>query len=89
MPQLRHRPPGPHRIHYSPQAWREVGRMSAEAFGALQGALERLGDTTVRGPLPEGGGLGRHVLAHHGLALGYSWDERSRTLTLLSVEREP
>ncbi|MFY1827338.1 hypothetical protein ACN47A_15560 [Myxococcus fulvus] len=63
--------------------------MSAEAFGELQGALERLGDASVRGPLPEGGGAGRHRLSRHGLVLGYAWEERSRTLTLLSLEREP
>ncbi|MCP3165880.1 hypothetical protein [Myxococcus qinghaiensis] len=89
MPQSRPRLPGPHRIHYSPQAWREVGRMSAETFGALQGALERLGDGLVREPRNEASGTGRHELPRHGLVLDYAWDDRSRTLTLLSLEREP
>ena len=90
MPQhVRQRPPGPHRIHYAPQAWREVGRMPAETFLALQAALERLGESSARGALSGGTGAARHVVARHGLVLDYAWDERSRTLTLLAVERVP
>lgn len=64
--------------------------MSAETFGALQGALERLGDGLVREPRNEAsGGTGRHELPRHGLVLDYAWDDRSRTLTLLSLERGP
>ncbi|MCP3102999.1 hypothetical protein LZ198_29380 [Myxococcus sp. K15C18031901] len=90
MPQhARQRPPGPHRIHYSPQAWREVGRMPSEAFVDLQATLERLGEASVRGAIPTEPGTFRHVLARHGLVLDYAWDERSRTLTLLAVARGP
>ncbi len=88
MPQLRQNNQGPYRVHYAPQAWREVGRMSAETFLALQDALEQLG--APGGLLPEApGGLSRHALPQHGLELEYTWDERSRTLTLLAVVRVP
>ncbi|WP_241757848.1 hypothetical protein [Myxococcus landrumensis] len=88
MTRPRQRPQGPHRIHYSPQAWREVGRMSAEDFGALQAALERLGGGMDAGTWPPDEHPGLHVLPRHGLVLGYAWDEASRTLTLLSLERQ-
>ncbi|MFP2907143.1 hypothetical protein ACLESD_19260 [Pyxidicoccus sp. 3LFB2] len=77
---------GPHRVHYAPQAWREVGRMSAETFLALQDVLEELGDASGRAP-EAASGLSRHALPQHGLELEYTWDERSRTLTLLAVVR--
>jgi hypothetical protein len=87
MPQLRHsNTPGPHRVHYAPQAWREVGRMSAETFFSLQQALEQLGDAAGRAP-EAASGLMRHALPEYGLELEYTWDGRSRTLTLLAVVR--
>jgi hypothetical protein len=88
MPQLRHHSQGPYRVHYAPQAWREVGRMSAETFLVLQKVLEGLGEATGRAPEATHG-LGRHALPEHGLELEYTWDERSRTLTLLSLMRVP
>jgi hypothetical protein len=89
MPQLRHRSHAPYRVHYSPQAWREVGRMSAETFLALQDVLERLGDPAYRGPEAAPGEPIRHMLSGHALVLEYTWEERSRTLTLLALERVP
>jgi hypothetical protein len=87
MPQLRYsNNPGPHRVHYAPQAWREVGRMSAETFLSLQQALEQLGDASGRAP-EAAHGLVRHALPEYGLELEYTWHERSRTLTLLAVAR--
>ena len=88
MPKLHHRSQGPHRVHYAPQAWREVGRMPAEAFMALQEVLERLGEAGTRAP-EASGGLARHPVPRHGLELEYTWDERSRTLTLLALVRVP
>ena len=88
MPQLRQRQ-GPHRVHYAPQAWREVGRMTAETFHALQQILERLGDAALREPAASEGLVARHVVPQHGLELEYAWDERSRTLTLLGLARVP
>ncbi|WP_223640526.1 hypothetical protein [Corallococcus sp. EGB] len=75
----------PYRVHYAPPAWREVGRMSAEAFEALQLALARLAERTktqdsVAGPA-------RHVVEGHDLELIYEKDPRASTLTLLSVTR--
>ncbi len=87
MPQLRHRSHAPYRVHYSPQAWREVGRMPAETFLALQELLERMGDAAHRVPAAAPGEPSRQVLPGHGLELEYTWDEPSRTLTLLSLER--
>ncbi len=89
MPQLRYRSQAPYRVHYSPQAWREVGRMSAETFLALQDVLERLGDPAYRGPEAASGEPTRYALSGHGLVLEYTWEERSRTLTLLALERVP
>ncbi|MFP2924529.1 hypothetical protein ACLESO_04795 [Pyxidicoccus sp. 3LG] len=86
MPHLRQHTHGPHRVHYAPQAWREVGRMPSETFLALQAVLERLGDVTWRGTEATSGPT-RHALPRHGLELEYTWDERSRTLTLLSIHR--
>ncbi|MCE9668411.1 hypothetical protein LY474_11360 [Myxococcus stipitatus] len=63
--------------------------MPSETFLALQATLERLGEASVRGALPAGADAFRHVVALHGLVLDYAWDERSRTLTLLAVERVP
>jgi hypothetical protein len=88
MPQLRHHNQGPYRVHYAPLAWREVGRMSAETFLALQAVLEELGEDSGRAPEATNG-LARHALPQHGLELEYTWDERSRTLTLLSLVRVP
>ncbi|MCP3137145.1 hypothetical protein [Pyxidicoccus xibeiensis] len=88
MPQLRHHSHGTYRVHYAPDAWREVGRMPAETFLALQQVLERLGDATGRAP-DVLSGPAMHVLPQHGLELSYTWDERSRTLTLLSLQRVP
>jgi hypothetical protein len=88
MPQLRHHSQGPYRVHYAPQAWREVGRMSAETFLALQEVLNGLGEADGRAP-EAAHGIARHPVAQHGLELEYTWDERSRTLTLLAVVRIP
>ncbi|WP_240359759.1 hypothetical protein [Pyxidicoccus trucidator] len=88
MPQLRQHSQGPYRVHYAPQAWREVGRMSAETFLALQDVLEQLGGTPEHAP-EAASGLARHALPQYGLELEYTWDERSRTLTLLAVVRVP
>ncbi|QSQ28467.1 hypothetical protein JY651_41080 [Pyxidicoccus parkwayensis] len=60
--------------------------MSAETFLALQEVLAGLGDASGRAP-EAAQGIARHVLAQHGLELEYTWDERSRTLTLLSLVR--
>lgn len=60
--------------------------MSAEAFLALQDVLEALG-LASGGDAESASGLSRHELPEHGLELEYTWDERSRTLTLLSVVR--
>lgn len=62
--------------------------MSAEDFGALQDTLEQLGDGMAKGTWPLDAPPGIHVLPLHGLVLGYAWDEASRTLTLLSLERQ-
>ncbi|CAM3378085.1 hypothetical protein G4177_28895 [Corallococcus sp. ZKHCc1 1396] len=75
----------PYRVHYAPPAWREVGRMSAEAFEALQQTLARLaersrGQDSVAGPA-------RHQVEGHGLELLYERDPRASTLTLLAVTR--
>jgi hypothetical protein len=88
MPQLLYRPQAPYRVHYAPQAWREVGRMPAETFLALQTVLERLGDAPSRAR-EASDGLARHPVPEHGLELEYTWDERSRTLTLLALVRVP
>lgn len=89
MPQARHRHHAPYRVHYSPQAWREVGRMPAETFLALQELLERMGDAAHRTPEAASGEPARQALPGHGLVLEYTWDERSRTLTLMALERVP
>ncbi|NMO16379.1 hypothetical protein HPC49_07935 [Pyxidicoccus fallax] len=60
--------------------------MPAETFAALQGVLERLGDAHLRAPEATGG-RARHPVPQHGFELEYSWDERSRTLTLLGLVR--
>ena len=88
MPQLLHHSQGPYRVHYAPQAWREVGRMSAETFLALQEVLAKLGEAGARAP-ESSNGLARHAVPQHGLELEYTWDERSRTLTLLALGRMP
>lgn len=88
MPQLRQHSQGPYRVHYAPQAWREVGRMSAETFLALQEVLAWLGEAGKRAP-EAAHGIARHAVPQHGLELEYTWDERSRTLTLLSLVRVP
>ncbi|MBZ4335885.1 hypothetical protein NR800_27795 [Corallococcus interemptor] len=75
----------PYRVHYAPPAWREVGRMSSEAFEALQQALARLAERSksqdsVAGPA-------RHRVEGHDLELLYEKDPRASTLTLLAVTR--
>lgn len=88
MPQLLHHSQGPYRVHYAPQAWREVGRMSAETFLALQEVLAKLGEAEARAR-EASNGIARHAVPQHGLELEYTWDERSRTLTLLALGRMP
>jgi hypothetical protein len=63
--------------------------MSSETFQALEDILERLGDPAYRGPEVTAGEPIRHTLSGHGLVLEYTWEERSRTLTLLALERVP
>ena len=62
--------------------------MPAETFLALQTVLERLGNARWRAP-EASEGLARHALPEHGLEVEYTWDERSRTLTLLALVRVP
>jgi hypothetical protein len=62
--------------------------MPAETFAALQEVLQRLGDAGTRAP-EASDGPARYPVPQHGLELEYTWDERSRTLTLLALFRVP
>ncbi|RKH11826.1 hypothetical protein D7V97_10265 [Corallococcus sp. CA053C] len=75
----------PYRVHYAPPAWREVGRMSAEVFEALQQALLGLAERSRN--QDSSVGPSRYRVEGHDLELLYERDPRASTLTLLAVNR--
>ena len=80
---------GPYRVTFSPEAWREIGRLSGGTFLALQETLDRIaqqGNAT-----PTGGSAPQEVTFQlRTLVIQCERDDATRTLTvqrLISVKQ--
>ena len=72
-----------YRIDLSPEAWQEVGCVTADDFLVLQGVMDLL---AVEGT-PYEQGMGPHSVTVSGFEVQYKRDDVARTLTLLRVTR--
>ena len=72
-----------YQVMLSPDAWQEVGCVSADDFLVIQGVMELL---SVEGT-PYEQGVGPHFVTVSGFEVLYSRDDVARTLTLLRVTR--
>ncbi|MDY7231380.1 hypothetical protein [Hyalangium rubrum] len=72
-----------YRIDLSPDAWHEVGCVTADDFLVLQGVMDLL---AVEGT-PYEQGLGPHSVTVSGFEVHYTRDDVARTLTLHRVVR--
>jgi hypothetical protein len=70
-------------VALSPDAWQEVGCVSADDFLLLQGVMDLL---AVEGP-PYEQGAGPHTVTVAGFEVLYTRDDVARTLTLHRVTR--
>jgi hypothetical protein len=72
-----------YQVALSPDAWQEVGCVSADDFLVLQGVMELL---AVEGT-PYEQGMGPHCVTVSGFEVQYTRDDVARTLTLHRVAR--
>ena len=85
MPSLPSRVAGPYRVNFSPDAWKQIGRISSGAFFAIQEALERIaGQMGSARPQDEGAHTELHIEVG-GLRVIYQRDDETRTLTLVDI----
>jgi mRNA-degrading endonuclease RelE of RelBE toxin-antitoxin system len=76
---------GPYRVNFSPEAWKQVGRISSGAFFSLQESLESIaGRMGSERPTDEGAHSELHAEVA-GLRVIYQRDDETRTLTLLDI----
>lgn len=76
---------GPYRVNFSPEAWKQIGRLSSGAFFAIQETLERIaGRMGSARPQDEGAHTELHTDVA-GLRVIYQRDDETRTLTLLDI----
>ena len=72
-----------YQVMLSPDAWAEVGCVSADDFLVIQGVMDLL--ATEGTPYEQG--LGPHSVTVSGFEVVYTRDDTARTLTLLRVMR--
>jgi mRNA-degrading endonuclease RelE of RelBE toxin-antitoxin system len=76
---------GPYHVNFSPEAWKQIGRISSGTFFALQETLERIaGEMGSVRPQDEGAHSELHTDVE-GLRVIYRRDDETRTLTLLEI----
>ncbi|HEX8706177.1 MAG TPA: hypothetical protein VF815_45505 [Myxococcaceae bacterium] len=78
---------GPYRVTFSPEAWKEIGRLSGGTFLALQETLDRIAQQAPS-TVPADSGPEEITFKLRGLVIQCERDDTSRTLTvqrLLSV----
>jgi hypothetical protein len=79
---------GSYRVNFSPEAWREIGRLPSATFLELQDALEQLAQQ-ARGATPEEANSPQHTFTISSLLIHYERDDQARTLTLHSLTPLP
>ena len=80
---------GPYRVNFSPEAWKQVGRISSGAFFELQEALERIASGMgPKRPQDEGAHSELHADVA-GFRITYQRDDETRTLTMLAIRAIP
>lgn len=83
---------GDYALDFSPGAWKSVGRLSFDAFRAVQEAMERVAEQTARLNLPRKAtvDLGNGAHASLSMTVGqvvvlYEIDERAKAIVLRRV----
>ena len=71
---------GPYRVTFSPEAWREIGRLSGGTFLALQETLDRIAQQGHAAPA--GGGPQEITFKLRALVIQCERDDATRTLTV-------
>jgi hypothetical protein len=72
---------GPYRVTFSPEAWKEIGRLSGGTFLALQETLDRIAQQG-QSPAAEKGAPTEITFKLRSLVIHCERDEASRTLTV-------
>ena len=82
---------GPYRVTFSPEAWKEIGRLSGGTFLALQETLDRIAQQGLS-TVPADSAPKEITFKLRSLVIHCERDDSSRTLTvqrLLTVKEDP
>jgi len=72
---------GPYRVTFSPEAWREIGRLPGGTFLALQETLDRIAQQGL-GPVPAESAPKEITFKLRTLVIQCEQDDATRTLTV-------